>query len=251
MILVVTNDKRMTYVAEELSEFFSVYRPGRIADFSKIKYAVLPFKVEEKELVALIEQLPKDCLIFTPVMRNFLQNISQEIEVMMDTDELAIYNSIPTSEGTIYYIMKNTEHTIHGANIHVIGAGRCGETLAKNLKSLGAKVSISSRNPKLVARLFEAGIDVVKTDKVPLEQADVIVNTVPAMMLDDAMLQHVKKSAYIADIATAPGGVDFAAAKAQGIHAELLPALPGIVAPVTAASYLAGFIKRKIEERGT
>jgi dipicolinate synthase subunit A len=143
--------------------------------------------------------------------------------------------------------MQNTEFTIHGANIHLIGAGRCGETLAKNLKALGADVSISSRNPKLVARLYEAGIRIVDTDWLALREADVIVNSVPAMMLPKDALKLCKKGVYIADIASAPGGVDFAAAAELGINAELLPALPGIVAPVTAASYIANFIKRQIE----
>jgi dipicolinate synthase subunit A len=251
MILAIANDKRMTYVADELSEFFNVGRYGSDIDFDikEVKYAVLPFKVEESEMRSLVNQLPDDCVIFTPIMRNFLEGVPQQIEIIMDSDEIAIYNSIPTAEGTIYYIMQNTEHTIHGANIHVIGAGRCGETLAKSLRALGANVSISSRNPKLVARLFESGIPVLKTDEHTLRKADVIINTVPAMMLGRDQLQQVKKEAYIADIASAPGGVDFDSAKEFGIKAELLPALPGIVAPKTAASYIVQFIRRKISER--
>jgi len=249
MILIIANDKRMTYVKEALSEFFNVACYGEKVDMTTIKYAILPFKIDEEEMKQLITQLPVDCLIFTPIMRKFLKDIPQQVEIIMDHDEIAIYNSIPTSEGTLYYIMQNTEFTIHSANIHVIGAGRCGETLAKNLKSLGANVTISSRNPKLVARLFESGISVVKTDETILQKADVIINTVPALMLNEAQLQQVKKDVYIADIASAPGGVDFEHAKKLGIKAELLPALPGIVAPKTAARYLAQFIKRKIDER--
>lgn len=249
MILVIANDTRMTYVADELSKFLNVVRDETDFDMMKVKYAVLPFKIETKKMQKLVNELPAECTIFTPIMRDFLQNIPQQIEVMMDYDEIAIYNSIPTSEGTIYYIMKNTEHTIHGAKIHVIGAGRCGETLAKNLRALGAKVSISSRNPNLVARLFESGISIVKTDAKVLQESDVIINTVPALMLGSSELKLVKKDVYIADIASAPGGVDFECAKELGIKAELLPALPGIVAPKTAASYLAQFIKRQIFKR--
>jgi len=250
MILVIANDKRMAYVADELSEFFNVVRYGSDFDIKKIKYAILPFKIEEDEMRMLVNQLPDDCIIFTPIMRSFLQGASQKVKIIMDYDEIAIYNSIPTAEGTIYYIMKNTEHTIHGANIHVIGAGRCGETLAKSLRALGANISISSRNPSLVARLFESGIPVVETDGRTLREADIIINTVPAMMLGRDHLQQVKKEVYIADIASAPGGVDFDYAEELGIKAELLPALPGIVAPKTAASYLAQFIKRQISSHG-
>ena len=248
MILIVANDKRMTYVAEILAKSFKVRHYGENIEMATVKFAILPFKIDEVEMGKLIKELPHDCLIFTPIMRCFLQNIPQPIEVIMDQDEIAIYNSIPTSEGTLYYIMKNTECTIHNSNIHVIGAGRCGETLAKNLKALGANVTISSRSPKLVARLFESGIPVTNTDATTLKNADIIVNTVPALMLDESQLKYVKKDVYIADIASAPGGVDFESAKALGINAELLPALPGIVAPRTAAIYLADFIKRKIEQ---
>ena len=249
MILVIANDKRMTYVADELSEFFNVVRYGSDFDITKVKYVVLPFKVEEIKMRMLVNQLSDDCIVFTPIMRSFLQGLTQKIEIIMDYDEIAIYNSIPTAEGTIFYIMKNTEHTIHGANVYIIGAGRCGETLAKSLRALGANVEISSRNPSLAARLFESGIPVVKTDETIIQKADVIINTVPALMLNEAQLQQVKKDVYIADIASAPGGVDFEYAKKLGIKAELLPALPGIVAPKTAARYLAQFIKRKIDER--
>ena len=248
MILVVANDKRMTYVADELSEFFNVVRyVANDFDMTKIKYVVLPFKIEGIQMRMLVNQLPDDCVIFTPIMRNFLQGLPQQIEIIMDRDEIAIYNSIPTAEGTIFYIMQNTEHTIHGANIHVIGAGRCGETLAKSLRALGANVTVSSRNPSLSARLFESGIPVVDLAEETLREADVIINTVPAMMLGLFQLRQVKKGAYIADIASAPGGVDYESAFKLGIKAELLPALPGIVAPKTAATYLVQFIKRYIE----
>ncbi|MCL1989870.1 MAG: NAD(P)-binding domain-containing protein [Defluviitaleaceae bacterium] len=250
MILVIANDKRMTYVAQQLSEFFNVVTDDDTVDFTQVKYVVLPFKIEGDQLAKWMNQLPEDCLIFTPIMRDFLQKVTQKVIVIMDHDEIAIYNSIPTAEGTLYYVMKNTEHTIHGSNIHVIGAGRCGETLAKSLKALGAHVSISSRNPSLSARLFESGLSVVETDADILQAADIIINTVPALMLDAQQLQHVKKEVYIADIASAPGGVDFEYAQKLGLQAELLPALPGLVAPQTAAAYLANFIKRKIDDEG-
>ena len=249
MVLVVANDARMTYIMAELSEHFNVLKFEEDMDLMSIEYAILPFKVNPIEMEMLVNQLPDDCIIFTPIKRDFLENIENPIITMMDHDEIAIYNSVPTAEGTIYYIMKHTEYTIHNANIHIIGAGRCGETLAKSLRNLGANVTVSSRNPNLVARLFESGIKTVELDWLALREADVIVNTVPAMMLDKQRLGQVKKGVYIADIASAPGGVDFVAAEELGITAHLLPALPGIVAPKTAAAYLAKFIKRQITGR--
>jgi len=248
MILVVANDLRMSYVAEELSQYFDVFCYGEEVDFTKVKYVVLPFKVCAVEMEKLVSQLANHCTIFTPIMHDFLVDTPQHKEIIMDQDEIAIYNSIPTAEGVIYYLIKNTPHTIHSANIHVIGAGRCGETLAKSLKALGAKVTISSRNPKLAARLFESGIPVV-ADVDVLGDADVVVNTIPALVLDRATLSLLRPDVYVADIASAPGGVDFQVAEQLGIKAELLPALPSVVAPKTAANYLAEYIVRVVNQK--
>lgn len=253
MILVVTNDKRMQYIADWLSDFFAVKSFNEKAtdfNFSTVKYAILPFKINPGIMHDLVKQLPASCTIFTPIMRDFLVDVAQNVEILMDYDEIAIYNSIPTAEGTLLAIMKNTEITVHSANIHVIGAGRCGETLARMLHSIGANVTVATRNPVLASRLFTAGITVADTSVDTLSSADVIVNTVPALMLGRDQLAFVKQDIYIADIASAPGGVDFEAANTFGIKADLLPALPGIIAPKTAAFYLAQFIKQKITHDG-
>jgi dipicolinate synthase subunit A len=72
-----------------------------------------------------------------------------------------------------------------------------------------------------------------------LGEADVIFNTVPAMILTGEMLENVSTEAVIIDLASAPGGTDFQAANRLGIKAVLAPGLPGRVAPKTAGRILA------------
>jgi hypothetical protein len=50
MILVVANDLRMSYVAEDLSKFFNVVCYGEEVDVTKVKYVGLPFKVCATEM---------------------------------------------------------------------------------------------------------------------------------------------------------------------------------------------------------
>ena len=64
---------------------------------------------------------------------------------------------------------------------------------------------------------------------------DVIFNTVPAVILDRARLAELKRGCVVVDVASDPGGVDFAAAEELGVPAVWARGLPGKVAPLTAA----------------
>lgn len=164
----------------------------------------------------------------------------------MDNDEVAILNSIPSAEGAIQMIIEETPITIHGANIILLGYGRTGLTLAQKLQALSARVTVFARKPRDVARAIALGLSVAGynslEDMVP--NADVIVNTVPTMILPRRILEKVKRDAFILDLASTPGGVDFTAAEEFGIKALLAPGLPGKVAPKTAGLFLAKIIPR-------
>ena len=75
--------------------------------------------------------------------------------------------------------------------------------------------------------------------KEKIQEAEFIFNTVPHMILDKYMLDQMSKEAVIIDIASSPGGTDFAYAESLRIKALLAPGLPGKVAPKTAGKILA------------
>jgi len=269
MILVINNDKRMSYLAAYIRDFGMDLIQYHIdsADFDlnvlkEVNTLVLPFggiaadgKIATTHLYlteAVLEALPEDCVIFTPIkyptLMTLIKAVPRKVECMFDYDEVAIYNSVPTAEGVIFNIIKNTDFTIHQADILVIGGGRCGQTIARDLKALGARVTVTYREKKDEARLFELGAIPLSIDYFleDLQHFDVIVNTVPAMILDKKALERVKKDCYIIDIASKPGGTDFAFAEKIGLHAELAGSLPSIIAPKTAAYYLFRFINAYI-----
>ena len=97
-------------------------------------------------------------------MLELLEIVPRKYEVIFDHDEVAIYNSIPTAEGVLYHIIKNTDITIHQAEILVIGSGRIALTIARDLKALGAYVSVTFRKKKDEARLFEMGLNPIHID---------------------------------------------------------------------------------------
>lgn len=210
----------------------------------KAKYAREPLQLNG----ATLQLFRDDCLVIVGVARQLLKEMLESrglkfVEIA-ELDEVAILNSIPSAEGAIQMAMEATNITIHGSNTIVLGFGRCGATLARMLAGIGAKTSVAARKPADLARVREMGLTPLSFSQLPIHigEADIIFNTVPAMILDRTILAKVKPSVYVCDIASAPGGVDFAAARELGVRADLAPGLPGMVAPRTAGLILAKVI---------
>ena len=70
---------------------------------------------------------------------------------LLKREELVVLNTIATAEGTIQIAMENTQRTIHGSNILIMGFGRVGKVLAKMLDGIGAKVSCEARKNSDIA----------------------------------------------------------------------------------------------------
>jgi len=171
---------------------------------------------------------------------------------LMDLDEVAIMNAVPTAEGAIAAAMENSDITLLGSRCLVLGYGRCGKILAHMLKGIGAIVSVEARNAVDEAFIKCLGLDFVALDmlKTRLKEFDFIFNTVPIMLLDRSTLQYLNPDCLVIDIASAPGGADFIAAKEMGILALNLPGLPGKVAPKSAAIILKDAIIKLLIQRG-
>ena len=76
-----------------------------------------------------------------------------------------------------------------------------------------------------------------------LNQFDIIINTIPHIILNKEKLKLLKRDCLIIDIASNPGGVDRKAVKEIGIKLIWALSLPGRVAPITSAE----FIKETLE----
>ncbi|MGN0624061.1 MAG: dipicolinate synthase subunit DpsA, partial [Oscillospiraceae bacterium] len=79
---------------------------------------------------------------------------------------------------------------------------------------------------------------------------ELIINTVPSMVLDSQMLAAVAKDTIIIDLASKPGGVDFKAAAKMNRRAIHALSLPGKVAPITSGEIISEVVKNIIIERG-
>lgn len=166
--------------------------------------------------------------------------------------ELAILNAIPTAEGAIALAFENMDIILHGCKCLVIGNGRIGKILSNKLSAIGADVTVSARSETDFADIYSKGFKSIHTlnlkDK--LSEFDLIINTIPVMVLSREELALVQVDTLIIDLASKPGGTDFIYANELGIKTIHALSLPGKVAPNTSAKFIKDTIYNIIREEG-
>lgn len=195
-----------------------------------------------------IKKTKKHCIIFTGIKNKFLQQITErsnrELIALFHRDDIAILNSIPTAEATLKLAIEHTDYMMHGANIFVLGFGRVGFTTARLFKNIGANVTVAIRKSAHFARIREMNMTPLHMNDLQdnLMDAQIVINTIPHLILTRDMLKVMDKDSLIIDLASTPGGTNFSAAKDYHIQALHALGLPGKTAPKTASDILSDTI---------
>ena len=165
-------------------------------------------------------------------------------------EELIFCNAIPTAEGCIGILMAERTRTLWNSAILLAGFGPVGQALGVRLAALGAQVPVAARRP--AQRALAESFSLRAVDLARLEQTapafDTVVNTIPAPVLTEAVLA-LRPGSLIVDLASKPGGTDFAAARRLGHRAIHALSLPAACAPETAGEALARTVCEILAER--
>ena len=202
-----------------------------------------PFSDNTVTLEELSKKVEEKILIAGNIKSEFYslkQNEKINIIDLLDREELVVLNTISTAEGAIQIAMEETPRTIHGSKVLVLGFGRVGKILANMLKGIGADVYCEARKNVDLAWIKAYGYNPVRLNELEgcLNQFDIIINTIPSIVLDEENLKLLNQECLIIDLASNPGGVDRTAAKKLGIKTIWALSLPGKVAPLTSAEFI-------------
>lgn len=167
-------------------------------------------------------------------------------------DELAIYNAVPTAEGVVQVLIEELPVTVHGMKCAVLGYGRVGKILADSLKALGADVTVFARKQKAFAEIHTKSMKYGDFSSLREKQQtfDAIISTVPTKVLGAAELDKLNSDCVLIEIASAPFGIDFQAAKERAFQVIKASSLPGKVAPKSAGEIIGRSILPIIRARG-
>ena len=216
---------------------------GPIPFSSNGKTVNTPFSNNKILVSDLLENLSGKILIAGSIKQEIYDIASENNIKVIDIlkrEELAVLNAVSTAEGTIKIAIEETPRNLHGSNILVLGFGRIGKILSNMLKGLGANVACEARKNSDLAWIKAYGYETIPISNLKdnLNRFDVIINTIPYIILDKENLDYVKKDALVIDLASNPGGVDKEAIKERKIKFVWALSLPGKVAPVTSAEFI-------------
>lgn len=213
----------------------------------------MPFSKGKLSVREFMHNLNAKILIAGTIAPNVYELANDEyIEIVdiMKREELAVLNTIATAEGAIEIAIANTNKILHGSNVLVLGFGRIGKVLARKLAGLATKVTCAARKEEDLAWIKAYGHKATNINLIGknLSEFDVIINTVPQMILTAEKMEYVKPECLLIDLASNPGGIDKKAAKEKGLQLVWALALPGKVAPTTTAEFIKDTIYNILKE---
>lgn len=207
-------------------------------------------KISIRELMHVINAKVLIAGSITPEIYDLANDEYIEIVDIMKREELAVLNTISTAEGAIEIAISNTNKIIHGTDVLILGFGRIGKVLARKMAGLSAKVTCAARKDEDLAWIKAYGHKATNINALGenLAQFDIIINTVPNLILTSERLQYVNHDCLLIDLASNPGGIDKKAVKDRGLKLVWALALPGKVAPVTTAEFIKDTIYNILKE---
>ena len=121
-----------------------------------------------------------------------------------------------------------------GLSLRLLGYGRIGKVLARYLRAMGAKVTVAARNAADREKIEGNGCIPVDYLDIAYENYRVIINTVPALVVDRTAVEHMRDDVFIIELASAPGGFDTQHIKDRDLSFINASGLPGKTAPLAA-----------------
>lgn len=214
-----------------------------------------PFYDREIALSSLLSSVREGGLVFGGKLTlPIVQRISSEKLTAIDyfeREELNVLNAVATAEGAVQLAIEELPTTVFGQNVLITGFGRISKAVAKILVAMGASVTVAARKQSDIAWAEIYGCNGLHISQLRehIPSFPLIINTVPAMIFDDELLENIQSGALVIDLASKPGGVDFDAAARLGVKTIWALSLPGKVAPVSSGKIIARTILNILDER--
>ncbi|MBR2044596.1 MAG: dipicolinate synthase [Agathobacter sp.] len=204
----------------------------------------------KEELIKLCENPWAKIKVFGGVFNTEWKLFLEEHQIpywdFMKLPEVVEGNAWITAEATVAEVLQHGEHSIYGQKILVTGYGCCGEKIAKIFSELGAEIIVAARREEVRERIRRDGFSAIEFEKLEKVMGEVstVINTVPALVITEAGIRRMQPDSCIIDIASAPGGTDFDAAKKYGVVAKLALGLPGLYTTTSSAKLLKNAISK-------
>ena len=234
-----------------LSEIAVGPMPFTSGDGTYLNAPFHPEKIEIAKIADVIRESGFGGLLIGGRVPLALSGVGAVSADLLQRDDLAVLNSVPTAEGALQIAMEELPYTIRGLRTVVCGMGRVGSTLARLMQRVGADVTVAARSSRDFAICEAEGLKSCTYSHLRriLPEALLVYNTVPALIFNRELLDCMNREALLIDRASMPGGTDFEYAAKRRIRTIHALSLPGKVAPAGAAQIIQKVIYNILHEK--
>lgn len=190
-----------------------------------------PYAKEEIKIEQLVKSNKPKILIAGGIKESIKEQLEEKYLKVIDVmkrEELAILNTIATAEGTIKVAIENTDKILQGAKVLILGFGRVAKIVANKFSLLSTNVTCAARKISDLAWIEAYGYHSINISDMlyDLNDFDIIINTVPQLLIKEKELKHMKSDVLLIDLASSPGGIDSVVATQMGLKYVWALALP-------------------------
>jgi len=167
-------------------------------------------------------------------LRHLAEKFSLSVHEYEHDAEAKLMRAPSVIEGVLATLIANTQISLHGSTVAVLGQGALGGLLAHTLHKLGARVHAVARDPVQRAQASLYGVATSDFDglRTLAPHLDILISSVPSRIVDLELMRQLRPGALVVDLASPPGSVDLEAARSLPIKAIWARGL-GARAPVT------------------
>lgn len=210
----------------------------------KTTHLLLPVPVFDVEKVQpLLQELPSAAVLLGGNLTHPLFQTHRRIDLLQDELYLA-ENAALTAVCAMRLAGQILPVRLAGLPVLIVGWGRIGKCLARQLRLVGAQVSVAARKERDRALISALGYGALSMEEMvtALPGYRVIFNTVPAPVLTQTQLASCGPDCVKIDLASLRG-MD----SADVIHAR---GLPGKMLPESSGQLIADSVLRLLEKEG-
>lgn len=158
-------------------------------------------------------------------------------------------NAALTAEGLLAEVIRCTPFALSPVNMLLLGYGCCGAAIGRIFRPLCGNIYLIEQDADKQEDAGKQGLSPICPDDFSrvLPDCQLVINTVPAAILDMAQLSQMHSSCHIFDIASAPFGFPADTTEKCLMPYFRLPGIPGRFSPVTAGEIIGRTIERMAE----
>ncbi len=240
-VFVMTSDPRMRALLDELNRRGINAEGGAVLPERLPKALLLPYaKFPNIDYTLLCGCDTVFAGGFSDDFRDFCKAENIRLVDWLADEELTLKNAHLTAEGAAAIALDKSPLALKDSFVTVLGYGRIARACVKLFSLMGAHVRVMARSYPARLDAYTRGCKAFCiADNAPLQDSDILINTIPSMILDSARLEYLPKDTLIIELASAPYGIDLEAAERLGLEAIVAGGLPAKTAPKTAGKFMA------------